>query len=395
MCSYTAAVAEEIQVLEGIAQVPQAEWDRLVGEESPFLEWGWLASLEHAGCVGGDTGWLPRPLVARRDGVTVAACPLYVKLHSEGEFVFDWSWADAAHRAGIEYYPKLLVGVPFTPVTGARFLVAPGEDRAAWAAKLSSALRELCAANRMSGVHVNFCRPDEADAAREAGYLPRIGVQYHWTNPGYASFDDYLAHFRSKRRNQIRRERRSLEEHGVAIRVRSGDDLGPDLVEPLFRFYRATVDNRVWGRRYLSRRFFELAVERFRERLCAVLAYRGERAVGGTFNVQKGDALYGRYWGATENVPHLHFNVCYYAAIEHCIDHGLQRFEPGAGGDYKQVRGFDATPTWSAHFLTEPRLAAAVARFLEAERAEAEEAVRWLRERSALKPGVFPGCDPP
>jgi len=380
-----------IELLDGVAAVARDEWNALVGDESPFLEWDWLASLEHAGAVGGATGWIPRPLVARRQGRIVAACPLYLKTHSEGEFVFDWGWAEAAQRAGIDYYPKLLVGVPFTPVGGARFLVAAGEERSAWVARLAGALREITAANGLSGVHVTFCREDEVEAARAAGYLVRIGLQYHWTNPGYACFDDYLARFRSKRRNQIRREQRSLREQEVSLEVLTGDGIGSELVEPLYRFYRTTLDKRPWGRRYLTPRFFELLRERFRQRLCVVLARQGGRIVAGTLNVQKGEALYGRYWGCEREIPHLHFNVCYYAAIEHCIRAGLRRFEPGAGGDYKHVRGFDACPTWSLHFLGDPRLAAAVERFLEAERAEARQAIDWLRDHSAYKGGASSG----
>ncbi len=375
----------EIEVVEGIREIDREAWDALVGDESPFLEWSWLASLEESGCVGEPSGWMARPLVVWDGGRLVAACPLYVKAHSEGEFVFDWGWADAAERAGIRYYPKLLVGVPFTPVAGARMLVARGEDRTAWSARLGAALRELCDANDMSGVHVNFCREDEVDPIRGQGYLLRVGFQYHWHNPGYADFEDYLSRFRSKRRNQIRRERRSLQDQGVVLDVLRGDQIGEELREPLYAFYRATVDARMWGRPYLNRELFALLWEHWRERLCVVVARRGDELLAGTLNVQKGDALYGRYWGCRRELPHLHFNVCYYAAIEHCIREGLSRFEPGAGGDYKQTRGFDAQPTWSLHYLAEPRLADAVARFLDAERREAHDAIDWLRDHSALK----------
>jgi hypothetical protein len=212
-----------------------------------------------------------------------------------------------------------------------------------------------------------------------------VGVQYHWRNAGYACFDDYLARFRHKRRNQIRRERRELAAQGVEVEVLAGGAIPDALFGPLFRCYRATVDAHVYGRRYLNEGFFELLRQRFRERLCLVVARRAGELVGATLNVQKGDALYGRYWGALAAVRHLHFNVCYYAAIEYCIERGLARFEPGAGGDYKYVRGFDAQPTFSLHYLEEPRLARAVARYLADERREAERALEALREGSALK----------
>jgi len=375
----------EIECLSGVRELPAAEWNALVGDASPFLEWEWLASLEEAGCVGGRTGWVPRPLVAREKGRIVAAVPLYLKEHSEGEFVFDWGWADAAERAGISYYPKMLVGVPFTPATGARLLVASDVDRGVWTTRLAAALLEVCGQGDFSGVHVNFCREDEIEPLRAQGFAPRVGVQYHWRNAGYAGFADWLGRFRSKRRNQIKRERREVAEAGVVVETFAGESIPDALFEPMFRFYLATVRGRVWGRQYLNRRFFELLRERYKRRLCFVVARAGEEPIAGTFNVQKGDTLWGRYWGATRDVRNLHFEVCYYAAVEHCIANGLARFEPGAGGDYKQMRGFDGEPTWSLHWLAEPRLRAAVGRFLDEERERTLGGIEWLREHSALK----------
>jgi predicted N-acyltransferase len=374
-----------VELAEGVAEIARDEWNALVGAASPFLEWEWLASLEEAGAVGGESGWQPRPLLIREGERLVAACPLYVKGNSEGEFVFDWGWADAAERAGIRYYPKLLVGVPFTPVTGSRFLVAPGEERAIWIERLGEALRELCVGNQLSGVHINFCPEEETLPFTDSAYQLRMGLQYHWINHGYGDFEDYLARFRSKRRNQIRRERRAMGENGIEIEVLSGDAISDDLFEPMFRCYRATVDAHYYGRRYLNLKVFELLRERFRHRLCFVVARKDGEVIAGTTNVHKGDTLYGRYWGALRPERHLHFNVCYYAAIEHCIRHGIQRFEPGAGGDYKWLRGFDAQPTYSLHFLSEPRLADAIGHFLQRERAEAQRAIDELQEHSVLK----------
>jgi predicted N-acyltransferase len=383
----------EIDLADGVRALPRDAWNALVADESPFLEWEFLASLEEAEVVGGESGWLPRPLIARDGDRLLAACPLYLKGNSEGEFVFDHGWADAAERAGIRYYPKLLVGVPFSPVGGARFLVADGEDRGAWIAKLAAALREIAIANDLSGVHINFCREAEFAALRDAGWLPRVGLQYHWINRGWKDFDDYLGSLRHHRRKEVRRELRAVADADVTIEVRSGDAIPDAWFPAMWEFYRATIDDNPWGRRYLNPRLFELLRERFRERLCFVVALRGETPIAGAFNVQKGDTLYGRYWGATESVKHLHFAVCYYAGIEHCIRMGLRRFEPGAGGNYKQVRGFDAHPTYSAHFLAEPRLSNAVAHYLERERAETADAIEWLRERSALKPEPEGGGD--
>jgi predicted N-acyltransferase len=381
---------QRVEMLEGVAEVPREAWDALVGDESPFLEWGWLASLEESGAVGPGSGWLPRPLVMREGSRLVAACPVYVKDHSEGEFVFDWAWADAAERAGIRYYPKLLVGVPFTPVSGARFLVAGGEDRSQRTRHLGAALRELCLSNQLSGVHINFCREAETSFLASSEYLLRVGLQYHWINPGYRSFEDYLGRFRSKRRNQIRRERREMAQRGIEIECLRGDAIPDALIEPMFRCYLATIESRTWGRQYLNARFFEALAQRFRHRLCFIVARRDGEVIAGTTNVVKGDTFYGRYWGALRPARHLHFNVCYYAAIEHCIEVGIQRFEPGAGGDYKYLRGFDAQPTYSLHFLAEPRLADAVARFLEAERSEAARVIDDLRAESPLKQTATP-----
>lgn len=375
------------ELLEGVRSLAADEWNALVGDGSPFLEWEWLASLEESGAACERTGWAARPLVVRDAGRLVAACPLYVKGHSEGEFVFDWGWADAAERAGISYYPKLLVGVPFTPVAGARLLTAPGLPREPLLRQLAEALRAVCVGNGLSGVHVNFCRDDERAALERAGFLPRLGFQYHWRNAGFARFEDYLASLRSKRRNQVRRERRELEGQGIRIETLTGERIPDALFPQMFRIYLTTIRSNPWGRQYLNERFFALLRERFRHRLCFVLAWRGEELVAGTLNVAKGDALYGRYWGAFEALRHLHFNVCYYAGIEHCIERGLARFEPGAGGEYKQLRGFDATPTWSCHFLADPRLAAAVSRFLERERSEARRAISWFAENTALRRG--------
>jgi predicted N-acyltransferase len=217
----------------------------------------------------------------------------------------------------------------------------------------------------------------------------RVGFQYHWHNHDYRSFDDYLARFRSKRRNQIRRERREMQDVGVEIEALVGDAIDDELFDPMYHFYRSTIDNHFYGRPYLNRQFFDLLRQRFKDRLCFVVARQGGEIIAGTTNVEKGGVLYGRYWGATRPLRHLHFNVCYYAAIEHCIEAGLTRFEPGAGGDYKYLRGFDAQPTYSLHYLREPRLAQAVARFLESERAEARRAIDSLRDRSVLKKTGF------
>lgn len=373
-----------LRILDSLRDVPREAWDGLVADESPFLEWEWLAALEAGGSVGRRTGWLPQHLSLWDGERLVGACPLYVKGHSRGEFVFDDAWAAAAHRAGIDYYPKLLVGVPFTPVTGARFLARP-DDLPHVRAVLAGVLESLCREQGFSSVHVNFCRAADVEALVTRGWLHRRHYQYQWRNEGFRTFDDYLGSLRSKRRNQVRRERRALEEQGVTIRTYVGADVPADLAPLAYALYRATVDTNLWGQRYLTRRVFEHVFERWRERLCLVLAHRGDAVLAGTVNVQKGDVLYGRYWGALEPLRHLHFNVCYYAAIEHCIAAGLARFEPGAGGEFKHLRGFDATATDSVHWIREPRFRSAVADYVRRERAAVTDQIEWYGENTARK----------
>lgn len=373
-----------VAVLESVADVDAAVWNRLVGDGSPFLEWEWLAALENSGCAGPQTGWVPRHLTLWDGSDLVAAVPLYLKSHSLGEFVFDQGWAQAAEQAGLVYYPKLLVGVPFTPVGGRRFLSRPGVDPAATTKLLGERLRDLCVDNRLSSIHVNFCLPEEVELLRPLGFEARAGYQFMWENRGWASFDEYLGAFRSKRRVQIKRERRELEDQAIVIEALTGDAIPDALFEPMFRLYKSTIDKLVWGRQYLNQRLFDLLRESWKHRLCFFVARREGELVAGSLTVRKGEVLYGRYWGAFEEVRFLHFNVCYYASIEYCIGQGLRRFEPGAGGEFKYLRGFDARPTQSAHFLRDPRLADAVRRYLEGERGAVHADIEWLDAHSAV-----------
>jgi len=373
-----------VRACAALRDVPRDAWNALVGDGSPFLEWDWLSALEESGAVCPDTGWLPQHLTVWEDDRLIGACPLYVKSHSQGEFVFDHHWASAASRARIRYYPKLLVAVPFTPVMGQRFLAAPGAHPRV-AGLLAAALEEVCARQGFSSVHVNFCPESDRDALAARGWLQRTAYQYHWRNQGFRTFEDYLESLRSKRRNQARREQSALAEQGVTIETQVGDAIPDALLPVMFRLYRSTIDTNPWGRPYLNQRFFDLVAERLRSLLCFVVARQGGKVIAGTFNVQKAGALYGRYWGAFRPLRYLHFNVCYYAAIAHCIAQGLERFEPGAGGEFKQLRGFDATETVSMHWIADTRLRAAVADHLEGERAHVAAEVEWLGEHTALR----------
>lgn len=364
------------EILPRISDIDPAEWDALVGAGSPFFEHAFLEALEWAGCVGPGTGWSPRHIVLRDGGAAVAAVAAYRKTDSHGEFVFDWSWAEAAHRAGLDYYPKLLVASPFSPVGGHRLHVGaapevPGPGGAdALRRALIAALSEVCRAERMSGVHALFLPPDESQAFGANGFSERHGVQHHFeARSGERDFASFLGRFDSKRRHQIRRERRLVAEAGVTVRLLTGEALTPDLAPALHELYGRTVDKFPWGRRYLNERLFERLLGRWRHRMWVFLAERDGQLVGGSINGQKGDTLYGRYWGALADVPHLHFEVCSYAAIEACLAAGLRRFEAGAGGgEHKAGRGFEPTLVRSAHRLVHPGLNRAVAEFLAAER---------------------------
>jgi predicted N-acyltransferase len=379
----------EVSIVEGITKIPREEWDAILADDdSPFLEWDWLAAMENSGSAVRTTGWAPFHIVVRAHPGKriVAACPLYLKSHSMGEFVFDHGWADAAARAGIRYYPKMLVGVPFTPHTGRRLLTAPAENRSVLMELLAGALAALCADNKLSGVHVNFCAEDEAPALAEAGFLERHGYQYHWHNAGFRTFDDYLGRFRHKRRTAIRHERAAVAEAGVTTRLYAGEDIPDAMFATMYQVYLSTIEKLYWGRQYLTEEFFTELRQHFKRHLRFFAAERAGKAVAGAICLEKAGVLYGRYWGCFRDIRFLHFDVCYYAGIEHAITTGLTRYEPGAGGEYKWLRGFDPALTRSMHFITHAGLRKAIADFLRRERREIS---RWIdagAERSQLKP---------
>jgi predicted N-acyltransferase len=354
--------------------VPAASWNALVRDDaSPFVEHAWLDCLEEAGCVGGRTGWLPRHLVLYDGTRVVGAAPAYLKMNSEGEFVFDWSWADLADRMGLTYYPKLILAVPFTPATGHRVLWHPSVERKQVVTVIAKALRTITHEMNVSSAHVLF--PEEAEARlwEEAGYIIRHGVQYHWSNGGFATFEDFLSTLPQKKRTQIRRERKQPSMDGVTIRTLSPADLtgpnGEELAATMHGLYLTTVDKYHYGRRYLKKRFFELVSQRFADRLAWTVARdRDDRIVAGAFNVKKDKVLYGRYWGTTVDLPFLHFNVCYYHGVDQAIREGLATFNPGAGGEHKKVRGFAPTTTYSAHHIEDPKFRAILDAFVERER---------------------------
>jgi predicted N-acyltransferase len=361
-----------LRILGRVREIPAADWDALLGEDSsPFMEHRWLDMLEEAGCVGGETGWVPTHLSMWEGDRLVAVAPSYAKGNSEGEFIFDWSWADFAMRQGLRYYPKIVVAVPFTPATGDRVLVAPGCDRARVVTQLASAAREWAGRAGASGVHCLFPREAEARAWEAAGYMRRDSFQFHWFREGAATFDDYLGRFNSKHRNQIKREVRGVEERGIVIETLTPEAHTVPVARTMHDLYSTNIDKHgVWGRHYLNERFFELLIDRFRDRLAWVVAREGPggKIVAGAFNVVRGKRLYGRYWGTHVDVPFLHFAVCYYAGVRFCLERGLDVFEPGAGGEHKRARGFVPTITHSAHWIENKRMRAAIGEWLERDR---------------------------
>jgi uncharacterized protein len=377
----------ELRAHERIRDVPEAAWNALLAhDDPPFVSFAFLDALERTGCVAPERGWLPLHLTLWEDGRLVAAAPAYVKGHSEGEFVFDWSWAELARRLRLRYYPKLILAVPFTPATGPRLLASDEAERARLLPYLADGVRKVVAAQGLSGAHVLFPEEKEARGWTDLGLLPRLGAQFQWHNRGYASFEDFLSTFSSKRRNQIRRERRDVQKLGLAIETLRGADVTEEAVAAMYEFYTLTIDKFSWGRQYLNREFFFEVCERMKDNVEIVLARDGSgRPIGGALNFASQNVLYGRYWGAREERPFLHFEVCYYHSIEDCIARGKVRFEPGAGGEHKRARGFSPTLTYSAHELVDPRLSQILGAHLVSEREHVRRFVAGEEEDEQLE----------
>jgi predicted N-acyltransferase len=338
-----------------------------VGDADPFMSHAFLAAMEESDSASTETGWQPLAAVVEREGELVAGAPLYAKSHSWGEYVFDHGWADAFRRAGGSYYPKLQVAVPFTPVPGNRL---PSADDAA-RDLLIQGLKDTLTATRLSSLHVTFCSEDEWTALGKAGFLQRIGLQYHLSNPGYRDFQDFLDSLRSSKRKMIRKERQAVEQSGLTIETLTGAELGESVLDDFWPFYLATVEKR-WGNAYLTQDFFRRLGRTLGEKVVLVRAREGKRTVAVALNLVGRDALYGRIWGSLEEYRFLHFELCYYRAIEWAIAHKLPRVEAGAQGVHKVQRGYAPVFTYSAHLISHPGLRDAVARFLRQERLSVE-----------------------
>ncbi len=370
----------EIQILGSLSQISAAEWDACACPEAadggrpldPFTTHRFLLALENSGSVGRGTGWQPQYLTAYLDGMLIAAAPMYAKSHSQGEYIFDHSWAHAYENAGGRYYPKLQIAAPFTPATGRRFLVRPGYEGIGMSALVQGAV-QLAADNQVSSLHATFCTEEEALAGEQMGLMLRSSQQFHWLNDDYADFDGFLAALSSRKRKNIRKERAQANAFGGEIRTLTGDDLRPEHWNAFWRFYQDT-GARKWGSPYLTRQFFDIAQQTMAADMALVLAERDGYPIAGALNFIGRETLYGRYWGCVEHHACLHFELCYYRAIDFAIAHGMQRVEAGAQGEHKLARGYLPTRTHSLHWIADPGFADAVKKYLDAEgRAVGEE----------------------
>jgi predicted N-acyltransferase len=362
------AEALTVRTIDKIGAVDAAAWDRCAGGDNPFLSHAFLRLLEETGCVSAKSGWLAQHLLLEDSaGRLLAAAPAYVKGHSYGEYVFDHGWADAYERAGGRYYPKLQVAVPFTPVPGPRLLAPPGPQQKRHRLALVSGLVEVARAIEVSSVHITFIAPEEAALAEEAGLLLRHGCQYHWFNRGYGTFDDFLGALASRKRKQIRKEREQVRASGIEVRPVHGGEMKSRDWDAFFKFYVDTYD-RKWGYPYLTREFFGRLGTELGDQVVMMLATRDGKTIAGALNLRGADALFGRNWGAAADFPFLHFEACYYQAIDYAIAHKLARVEAGTQGPHKVQRGYEPVRTFSAHWIPDKRFRSAVAEFLVRER---------------------------
>ena len=369
----------KLEIIHSLTDIAPSDWDACANwantdqaPENPFLTHRFLLGLERSGSVGDGTGWMPHYLIARLHTQIVGVAPLYLKLHSQGEYIFDHAWAQAYERAGGQYYPKLQIAPPFTPVTGRRFMAHP-DFRDTVPATLAKAAIQIAANNALSSLHATFCSSDEYNSLSDVGFLQRETQQFHWINQGYDSFDQFLSAMSARKRKNIRKERQTAQEFGGTIRQLHGDDIQPHHWDQFWLFYQDT-GARKWGQPYLTRAFFDQVQETMRDDVMLALAERDGHAIAGALNFVGRDAIYGRYWGCVEHHSCLHFELCYYQAIDFAITHGLHRVEAGAQGEHKLARGYLPATTHSLHWIHDPKFAQAVADYLQAEKsANAEE----------------------
>lgn len=393
-------ITYRLRVLQSLGDIPADQWDGLARTtrrdgsviDNPFVTHAFLSALEDSGSATADTGWLGQHLVLEDDkGSVLGALPCYLKNHSQGEYVFDHGWADAFYRAGGDYYPKLQCSVPFTPATGPRLLCGPAENdtrqKAAIRSALLSGLQQLTDRLGASSAHITFLPEEEWEAAGSQAFLQRTDRQFHWMNEGFETFDDFLDTLASRKRKNIKKERATALAHdGLIIEQLTGGDIAEKHWDAFFRFYMDT-GSRKWGRPYLTRKFFSLIGERMADRILLVMVRRADTYIAGAINFIGDDCLYGRHWGCIEDLPFLHFEVCYYQAIDYAIANGLARVEAGAQGEHKLARGYVPVTTYSAHYIANPGFRDAVRDYLDNERRHVEMEKKILREHAPFKKG--------
>ncbi len=384
----TGSETKIIKVVNAIGNISARDWDSCAGGDDPFVSHAFLSAMEQSGSVGAEAGWIPQHLILEDENASpLAIVPLYLKNNSYGEYVFDWGWADAYHRAGGQYYPKLQAAVPFTPVTGRRILVrqdlSPKEQRALQTSMIAG-LVQLAQRLGVSSFHMTFTSEAEWRLCGELGMLQRTDRQFHWLNDGFTSFDEFLDALSSRKRKMIRKERRAVDQNDASIRSFRGSEIEPHHWDAFYNFYRDTSDKKM-GQAYLNRDFFSRLGETMANNILLIMAEQDGRFVGGALNLIGGDTLYGRYWGCLETFKFLHFEVCYYQAIDFAIKNGLKRVEAGAQGEHKLQRGYLPHPTYSAHWIADPGFKKAVANFLREETDAVKENIEALGDHSPFK----------
>ncbi|MEM7210131.1 MAG: GNAT family N-acetyltransferase [Pseudomonadota bacterium] len=371
-----------IEVRDSLEEVDCAAWNALNRDNSPFLRHEFFRALECNGCLGDAHGWFPRYFLQYTDDdQLIAAAPGFIKTNSYGEFVFDWSWAEAYHKHGIRYYPKMVVSVPYTPVTGQRLLIAESYDYEETARTLHATILNFCQEQKLSGLHWLFTLDEETDLLESDGLMRRTGCQYHWRNNDYTGFDDYLAEMRAKKRKQVKRERRRAIEFGISFELKHGNELNEYEIGKAHGYYVSTFDKK-WGEASLTRGFFEQVAHTMGEQLVVVFAKKDDQIIACSIMFRSDDALFGRYWGCEAEYNALHFETCFYQGIEYCIANNIQRFEPGAQGEHKIWRGFLPTKTWSAHWIADDQFRDAIVRYLNQETDMMEEQSQYLQRLS-------------
>lgn len=374
----------KLNVYESITQIDKEKYNRIVDDENPFLEYEFLEGLEMSGCVGAHTTWNPRYIILSDRGKVVGAITAYIKLDSYGEYIFDWEWARAFENAGLFYYPKLVVAIPFTPTTGVRILIHPEYDYHECAELMVRRLISLSGDENCSSVHFLFLTELEGQFLENFGFQTRKTHQYHWSNRNYKTFDDFLLDIRSGRKKQIRKERKHLEQAGLRINLIEKEDITKEHINAMWGFYIDT-HSRKWGSAYLNRTFFDMMFENFRHRIVLVMAHDGEYWVGGTFNIVKNNRLFGRYWGAVSNYRYLHFECCFYKLIDYSIKNKIDIFEAGAQGEHKFLRGFAAVPTYSSHMILHEGASSAIRDYLYGESKYTDQLIARYNRQSPLK----------